>query len=272
MANDWTPMRNDLADDPAVVSMAMALNMDPDLVVGKLLRVWGWAGAHTTTGKCVGVSKAHVDRAARCEKFSDAMDLAGWLKVDAEGNVTFPRWGKWNGKATKKRLQTAIRMARMRERNKRNAGVTVTPLQNRTEQAENRREEKAAAKQGGDSLGVLPALPATAMEALVAVNVGEPMRSRLAAVTNPTEVYEILASIRPGRKNPVGVLVGELCKRHGITMRGEKNGHVGRDLRAANDEFLKLRRLRGNVTAPPGGSSGSRSRRTNEKDNDGEEA
>ena len=144
MAVDWTPMRNDLADDPAVVSMSMALKIDPDTVAGKLLRVWGWAGPHTTTGKCAGVGKAHVDYTARCEKFGDAMEAAGWMRTDPEGNVTFTKWSKWNGKAAKKRLQTAIRVARLRERNKRNtcnAPVTrVTQLQYSTVQKSNTEE------------------------------------------------------------------------------------------------------------------------------------
>lgn len=134
MADDWTPMRNDLKDDPAVVTIALALNLDPDTVVGKLLRVWAWAGDHTVTGKCAGVTLAHVDHAAGHKDFGSAMRSAEWLEVDDRGSVTFPRWVRWNGKAAKKRLQDAKRASRYRvtQSSRKDATKSAPTEQNRT--------------------------------------------------------------------------------------------------------------------------------------------
>jgi hypothetical protein len=73
MAGDWTLMRNDLHEDPAVLTISEVTGLDVDAVVGKLLRVWRWAGAHTVTGKCAGVTLRHVDAVARAPKFGEGM-------------------------------------------------------------------------------------------------------------------------------------------------------------------------------------------------------
>ncbi len=49
MAEHWIAIRVNLADDPAVVKMAAGLPLaDEDHVVGKLVRLWGWANEHLT--------------------------------------------------------------------------------------------------------------------------------------------------------------------------------------------------------------------------------
>lgn len=133
MANDWTPMRNDLHDDPAVLTISEVSGLDVDAVVGKLLRVWGWAGAHTVTGKCAGVTLRHVDVVAGAEKFGDGMKAAGWLDVDESGTVTLAKWKKYNGKAAKQRILAAKRASRYRaqKRDARHASNASTE-QNRT--------------------------------------------------------------------------------------------------------------------------------------------
>lgn len=127
-------MRNDLRDDPAVVTIALAMNMDPDEVVGKLLRVWAWAGDHTVTGKLRGVTQAHVDHAAGAKGFGEAMRAAGWLGIDDSGDVVLPRFSKHNGKSAKKRLQDAKRASRYRatQSSCSNATKSAPTEQNRT--------------------------------------------------------------------------------------------------------------------------------------------
>ena len=117
MAEEWTPMRNDLRNDPAVITISIALTMDPDMVVGKLLRVWGWAGAHTTSGRMRQTSLDVVDFIAGAQGFASAMRVAGWLECDDSGSVVLPRFTKRNGSASKKRLLDARRASRNRATN-----------------------------------------------------------------------------------------------------------------------------------------------------------
>lgn len=135
MAGDWTPMRNNLRGDPRTVTMSAMLGIDVDAVVGKLLAVWAWAGDHTTTGSCAGVRTFHVDAAARCEDFGKSMVEVEWLIEKDDDSIIFPRWGKYNAKAAKRRIQTAARAARLRAQGVRSERTKSAPTE------EKRREE-----------------------------------------------------------------------------------------------------------------------------------
>lgn len=133
MAGDWIKMRIDLADDPAVISIAAMLGMDEDLVVGKLHRLWSWADQQTTDGTVTlpsresnddSVTVALLDRYARATGFAQAMVSVGWLHISAR-RVTFPNFERHNGKSGKQRALTAKRAVTLRSR-KRNA-TSVTP-------------------------------------------------------------------------------------------------------------------------------------------------
>jgi hypothetical protein len=43
MAGDWIKIEENTPDKPEVHKMASILGIDPDAVVGKLVRVWSWA-------------------------------------------------------------------------------------------------------------------------------------------------------------------------------------------------------------------------------------
>jgi hypothetical protein len=95
----------------------------------------------------------------------------------------------------------------------------------------------------GDSSAPPTALPATALEALMRFRVGEPALSILAPLVSPQEVHDALRSIRPGRKNHVGVLVGILTKAHGVTLPRARECSVGAVLngKSADWEAAKQR-------------------------------
>jgi len=115
MAGDWIKMRMDLADDPAVIAIAAALQLDEDTVVGKLHRLWSWGDRHTTDGKARGVTGAWVDRYVNAEGFAAAMSAAGWLSVEGHG-ITFPRFDRHNGASAKRRAAHTRRVASSRRR------------------------------------------------------------------------------------------------------------------------------------------------------------
>lgn len=117
MAADWIKMRKDLPDDPAVIAVAAALSIDPDLVVVKLYRLWSWADTHTANGKVPGITGAHVDALVRAEGFSKNLANAGWLNIDENG-ISFPKFNRHMSKSAKRRAVKARAAANRRGRQK----------------------------------------------------------------------------------------------------------------------------------------------------------
>lgn len=121
MAGDWIKMRIDLPNDPAVIAMSTRLDVDEDLVVGKLHRLWSWADGQTTDGDVRGVSAAWVDRFTRLPGFAEALQAVGWLGINGEA-VTFPSFSRHMGSGAKKRQLAQLRQLESRTRN-----ASVTP-------------------------------------------------------------------------------------------------------------------------------------------------
>ena len=130
MAGDWLKVETALPDKPEVHYIASTLNIDPDAVIGKLLRVWSWFDQHTEDGNAVGVTFALVDRFAGVTGFGEAMQFAGWL-VQKDKTLVMVNFDRHNSKSAKKRALSGERQARFR-----NASVTLGAL------PEKRREEK----------------------------------------------------------------------------------------------------------------------------------
>jgi hypothetical protein len=114
MAGDWMKIELELPDKPEVHAIAGILNLDPDSVVGKLIRVWQWFDKHTVDGNVKNVTCALLDRIANITGFADAMKKAGWLIV-SDDQITIPNFEKHNGKTAKDRAETAIRVAKHRQ-------------------------------------------------------------------------------------------------------------------------------------------------------------
>ena len=140
MAGDWIKMRDSLRDDPAVISIAHALGIDEDTVVGKLHRFWSWADQHTTDGNATGVTAAWLDRYVCATGFANALANAGWLLVGDSG-LSIPRFDRHNGESAKERGLAAKRAAKYRAKSNANSnGSGVTSALPREEK---RREEKS---------------------------------------------------------------------------------------------------------------------------------
>lgn len=121
MAGDWIKFEKATSDKPEVWAVAERLNLDPDAVVGKLLRVWAWFDDHTENGASPTARAAMLDRMVGTNGFCEAMQAAGWLETDGD-SVALPNFDKHNGATAKKRANGAKRAADHRA--KRNAGVT----------------------------------------------------------------------------------------------------------------------------------------------------
>lgn len=109
MAGDWTPLRDNIHDDPDVFAIAAALKVrDTDLVVGKLTRFWAWCSQHSADGTLPGVTMAAIDRIARRPGLAAAMLSIGWL-TGKEGSLSVPHYDRWMSQNAKARLGEAKR-------------------------------------------------------------------------------------------------------------------------------------------------------------------
>lgn len=139
MAGDWIPMRMDLAEDPAVIGMASELGIEECHVVGLLHRVWSWANRELCDGHARSVTEAWLDRYAQRNGFAKAMRNAGWLIIQNDDSIAFPKFDEWNSKGAKSRILSA-----KRQRNARHAAVTGMSRSQRDKSVtreEKRREE-----------------------------------------------------------------------------------------------------------------------------------
>lgn len=140
MAGDWIKMEVNLPDKPEIHSIAGMLGMEPDLVVGKLLRVWAWFDQHTEDGNANGVTLALVDRLTSVAGFGEAMQFAGWL-VQRDRTLCVVNFDRHNSESAKKRALSAKRQRKFRNANS-NASVTLGELP----REEKRREVKPLAQ------------------------------------------------------------------------------------------------------------------------------
>ncbi len=82
--------------------IAAHLEIDPDAVVGKLIRLWTWFDIHTLDGNAPLTQRALVERSVGCVGFIDAVVLAGWLHIKKD-RIVVHDFGKFISKSAKKR-------------------------------------------------------------------------------------------------------------------------------------------------------------------------
>lgn len=145
MAGEWIKFEASTPDKPEVFAITAAMGWDdPDLTVGKLLRVWRWFDQQTIEGNAPNVTLSLLDRISTVTGFAKAMCDVGWLEV-SESGVTLPNFDRHNGKTAKDRALTAKRVAKHKTKepandksNDKSNGVGVTGA---LPKEEKRREE-----------------------------------------------------------------------------------------------------------------------------------
>ena len=100
MAGDWMKVEVALPDKPEVWAIAEELNLEPDAVVGKLIRVWRWFDTHTTDGNASSITKKLLDRDVGVTGFTDSMQKVGWLH-HSDGLISMTSFDKHNSKSAK---------------------------------------------------------------------------------------------------------------------------------------------------------------------------
>lgn len=136
MAGDWLKFEKSTPDKPEVFAIAADLDIDPDAVVGKLMRIWSWFDSHTENGNAPSVTSALLDRIAGVSGFVQSMQKCGWIVVESDG-ISLPNFDRHCGITAKQRAQNNKRVSKLRARN---ADSVTEPLQKHV--PEKRREEK----------------------------------------------------------------------------------------------------------------------------------
>jgi hypothetical protein len=139
-------MRTDLDEDPVVVALAAQQNVTVYNVIGALWLLWRIGNTHSTDGALPGYSPAIFDAKVQLPGFCAALAALGWLVVTPK-QLLIPRFERWNGRGTKRRLK-----ARDAMRAKRGGDHSVAAERNETRT----REEKSREEKNKDSLSPTP--------------------------------------------------------------------------------------------------------------------
>ena len=125
MAGDWIKFELTTLDKPEVCQIADLADIDPDAVVGKLMRVWGWFDQQTENGNAPSVSKKLLDRLVGVTGFCEHMKSVAWM-IESEGVISLPHFDRHNGKTAKNRLLTAKRVANHKASNGKSNAANVS--------------------------------------------------------------------------------------------------------------------------------------------------
>jgi len=138
MAGDWLKFEINTPEKREVLAMTVELGFDdPDLTVGKLLRVWRWFDQQTVNGNADSVTPALLDRLIGVNGITKAMVNVGWMIVSDDG-LTLPNFARHNGKTAKSRVLTAVRVANHKGKDKSNDASVTSALPREVK----RREDK----------------------------------------------------------------------------------------------------------------------------------
>lgn len=109
MADFWIKVEKSTPDKPEVFEISAILNIDPDAVMGKLVRAWAWIDSNSENGHVSSVTNVLINSVVRHEGFAEAMRTVGWL-----GDDSIPNFDRHMGKTAKKRANDAERKRRSR--------------------------------------------------------------------------------------------------------------------------------------------------------------
>lgn len=129
MASNWIKVEVITPDKPEIYHLAERLSLDPDAVLGKLIRLWVWADQQTIDGNAncnaVSVTKNAIDRITFATGFADALISVGWL-TECDGKLSIPNFERHNGESSKKRALTNKRVTKVRETSRKCNAASVT--------------------------------------------------------------------------------------------------------------------------------------------------
>ena len=142
MAGDWIKVEHATPDKPEVYTMATILGIDPDAVVGKLVRFWTWCDQQSISGNALTVTDSVLDRITHQPGFSDALRKVAWLEVRS-GSLQVPHFDRHNGQTSKARAVCNRRVTDHRNKCNAPSVTNVTPTALIKPLPEKSREEKS---------------------------------------------------------------------------------------------------------------------------------
>ena len=142
MAGDWLKFEKATLDKPEIFEMAGMLGIDPDAVIGKLLRVWDWFDDQSQNGCAPVTLAAQLNRNTGVTGFVDAMRAVGWIIIESD-KLRIPNFERHNGQSAKTRSLSAKRMAKSRGKSCANSYDDSVTSSATKAQPEKRREEKS---------------------------------------------------------------------------------------------------------------------------------
>jgi len=117
---EWIKVELHLPEKPEVLLIADATKMDPNAVVGALIKVWGWASRNCNADGVTTIAAfAHLNKLAGHEGFAESMVEAGWLRVK-DAKITFVNFDRHCSQTAKERAL----MGRRVEKHRGNGDVT----------------------------------------------------------------------------------------------------------------------------------------------------
>lgn len=142
MAGEWLKFDSSTPEKKEVFSITVQLGWDdPDLTVGKLMKVWRWFDQHTIDGNADSVTPALLDRLIGVTGLTQAMANVGWMVITDTG-LHLPHFNRHNGKTAKDRALGAKRAANYRSSDESNASSVTNSVTDALPREEKRREEK----------------------------------------------------------------------------------------------------------------------------------
>jgi hypothetical protein len=207
MAGDWIKFETATLDKPEVWAIATELNIDPDAVVGKLLRVWAWFDTHSEDGNAPIVTSALLDRNCCVTGFVEAMVNCGWM-VKKDGMLSLPNFERHNGQTAKSRILTAKRVAK----HKSNASSVTSALPERYQSVtpsvtsalpkeEKIIEEKKEKKEGGGGEVVMVFPVKGGLEWGLTKDVANELKARFPKKDRKTEYEKAIDWLESDNKN-----------------------------------------------------------------------
>jgi hypothetical protein len=112
--SEWIKTETHIHEKVEVAAIAEHTGLDPDAVVGKLVRVWSWASRNCYADGVTDVTALRVIREiTRCETFDEAMVKCGWVAIKGD-KITFANFDRHNSQSAKERALAARRMSKKR--------------------------------------------------------------------------------------------------------------------------------------------------------------
>ena len=138
----WIKFEATTHDKVEVWEMAQVLQIDPDAVVGKLLKIWLWFDSQTENGHAASVTKMLLDSRVSVTGFCDAMIKVGWMHEE-DSMIYLPNFERHNGQTAKNRALAALR----KQKSRFGHDTSVTSVGQNCDQRreEKRRKEKTTA-------------------------------------------------------------------------------------------------------------------------------